>query len=518
MNGNDRTAPPLLVELRMALRMGMLMLAIAVPWTAAAAAADEPQSAPAAEKKPPEMSPEARLLPDPPGAESFGPQPDNKDPYKPEEQLGIYSGKHMNKTSFPLVDLGLQLYERGAYEPRPTLFGRKNPVMAAFMAYGDIRFVGANYNPGAGNNQSVIAARLNLDMDYQLTATERLHAFVRPLDKGGKFTRYQISGGTGGDNKFFQETNFDLKTLFFEGDLAAIAQGVTGEINRHDKPIAIGRVPIATQNGIWIDDAIDGGAIGLFTAKNSSTYDISNFDVTFFAGFNNVNTAAVPNSAKNKLFALAGFADARKGYFEWGYGYLDANNNDLSYHNVTAAFTKRYRNWFSNSVRVIGNFGQKGIGSSHTKTADGVLLLIENSLITSKPSNVVPYFDFFAGFKSPQALARAADAGGALKNTGINFETDGVTAFPKLDDTARDSYGGALGLDYLFPDFSNQLVVEAAVVERRGDNPLGNQYAIGARFQHRINHAWIIRFDAMKGWIQGQKDIYGARIELRRKF
>ena len=42
--------------------------------------------------------------------------------------------------------------------------------------------------------QSVVATRLNLDIDLALTATERIHAFVRPLDKNGSFTRYQING------------------------------------------------------------------------------------------------------------------------------------------------------------------------------------------------------------------------------------------------------------------------------------------------------------------------------------
>ena len=104
-----------------------------------------------------------------------------------------------------------------------------------------------------------------------------------------------------------------------------------------------------------------------------------------------------------------------------------------------------------------------------------------------------------------------------LRNTGINFESDGLTGYPTLDATAHDSYGGALGVEYLF-DLDRQIVVEAATVQRRGDSTLGAEYAIGARYQHPFTKAWIIRLDAMKGWRQGQKDIYGVRVELRRKF
>ncbi len=441
-------------------------------------------------------------------------------PYNADEQLAIYGGKHMNRTANPPVELGRRLYDRGAYEPRPTWLGAKNPINSHLMAYGDLRVGAAYYDNGAiaGKEQSVVAARLNLDMDLALTATERIHAFVRPLDRNGSFTRYQISGGAQ-DDEFIDEFDFALDTLFFEGDLGAMLQGWTNRNNRLDLPVALGRVPLFTQNGIWLDDAFNGLAVGI-TAKNSPSLDISNTDLTFFTGFKQVTTAAVPNSNDDaKVFGFAGFADARKGYVEYGYGYVDADDSDLSYHNVTAAFTKRYQGRLANSVRLIGNFGQ----SATTKTADGVLVLVENSLIPRRPlnafpspANFVPYFNFFAGFDTPQPLARAADSGGVLKNTGINFESDGLTAYPTLDASGHESYGGALGVEYLF-NLDRQIVIEGTVVERMGDSVLGSQYALGARYQHKISNAWIVRLDAMHGWREGLKNVYGARVEIRRK-
>jgi hypothetical protein len=340
---------------------------------------------------------------------------------------------------------------------------------------------------------------------------------VRPLDRNGSFTRYQISGGV--EDEFVEEFDFALDTLFFEGDIGAMSQGWTGRTNSIDLPIALGRVPLFTQNGIWLDDAFDGLAMGI-TAKNSPSLDISNMDLTFFAGFNQVTTAAVPGSNDEaKVFGLAGFADAWKGYAELGYGYVDADISDLSYHNLTAAFTKRYGGRVNNSVRLIGNLGQ----SAATKTADGLLVLVESSLVPRRPwnaipspINVVPYFNLFAGFDTPQPLARAADSGGVLKNTGINFESDGLTAYPTLDASGHESYGGALGLEYLF-SLDRQIVIEGAVVERMSDSVLGSQYALGARYQHKISNAWIVRLDAMHGWRQGLEDVYGARLEIRRK-
>lgn len=480
-------------------------------------------TAAADEKKGPGMSPDARIVgdpnhPDPPAEGSFGPDPSyEEEPYDAEAQLAIYSGKHMNPTAKPPIELGRRLYDRGAYEPRPTWLGAKNPINSHLMAYGDLRVAGAYYDngvtaPNGKTEQSTVAVRLNLDIDFALTATERIHAFVRPFDKNGSFTRYQISGGV--EDEFIEEFDFDLDTLFFEGDLGAMSQGWTGRTNSIDLPIALGRVPLLTQNGIWIEDTFDGLAFGI-TAKNSPALDISNMDLTFFAGFNEVTTAAVPGSNDQaKVFGLAGFADAREGYVELGYGYIDADDSDLSYHNVTASFTRRYFGRMANSVRLIGNLGQKGI--SGQKTADGLLLLVESSFFKSNPLTLVPYVNLFAGFDTPQSLARAADSGGVLRNTGINFESDGLTRYPTLDARAHESYGGALGVEYLF-NLDRQIVVEGAVVERMGNGVPGSEYALGARYQHPISHAWIVRLDAMRGWREGQKDVYGARVEIRRK-
>jgi len=507
MNRKSSTANPFLV--------GLLLLTAGVP----GAFAQEP---PDSQKH--DMSSEAKLLPGPPAEGSFIPDPVYPQPYDTQAQLDIYGAKHLNPnpTGVPAVDLGIRMYDRGAYSPRSTwLFGPKDPVQSGFITGGDLRIAADSYDSGTGGKkQSTVAARLNLDMDLALTATERIHAFTRPLDKAGQFTRYDISGAV--KDKFTSEFDFDLDTLFFEGDLGQITGGLQGKPASFDLPIAFGRMPFVTQNGVWIEDAFDGAAFS-FTAKNIPSLDVSNTDLTFFAGWAQLTTDAAPNSSRNRVLGLAGFADAHKGYIEYGYGYVKAEDDNLSYHNLTAAFSRRYFGRIANSVRVIGNFGQKG-DPGKAKTADGELFLFESSLTPkylklaeANQSNFVPYLNLFAGFNSPQSLARGADSGGVLRNTGITFESDGMTAYPTLDAKAHKSYGGALGLEYLF-DLAHQIVVEGSAVERMSGNTAGSQYGIGVRYQQPISPDLIIRFDAMKGWLQGQKDIYGVRAELRLKF
>jgi len=493
-----------------ALLAGLLALALVAP----CAFADEPT--------PPghDIPSDVTVLTIPFPANWFMPDPQYPQPYDADEQWKIYGAKHMNPTAFPPIDIGLGLYDRGAYTPRPTFLGIKNPIMSALMIFGDLRIAGVNGTlQGNPVDQRRLAARLNLEGDWQFTPTERVHALVRPLDTGGIASFYSFGGSP---DKFTREGNFGLKTLFFEGDLGSMYAGLTNKDNTFDRPIGFGRIPMFTQNGIWVDDPIDGVSIGLLTAKNSAKFDISNFDIMAFVGLHNVASPALHAGDKSaRVAALTGFFDALGGYTEVGYGYFDdRDNSDLSYHNVTAAFSKRYHGKIANSVRVIGNFGQKANGAA--KTADGVLLLVENSLVRGQYANInpltfVPYLNLFAGFKKPQPLARGADTGGVLKNTGINFETDGMTGYPTLPAGANDTYGGALGLEYLF-HLDRQIVMELARVQERNNSLPSAQTALGARYQHPITNAWIVRFDAMKGWRPGLTNIYGARVEIRRKF
>ena len=104
-----------------------------------------------------------------------------------------------------------------------------------------------------------------------------------------------------------------------------------------------------------------------------------------------------------------------------------------------------------------------------------------------------------------------------LKNTGINFESDGLTGYPTLDASAHDSYGGALGVEYLF-SLDRQIVVEGRWSQRMGDKRArGPSTPSASAISTSLNNAWIVRLDAMHGWRQGLENVFGARVELRRK-
>lgn len=460
----------------------------------------------------------------------FSPDPEySEQAYDPTAQIEIYGSKRAVHTPRPMLELGRPQYQDGPLTRSISLVGERNRLTPALSVFGDFRVANVvNHEAGrapGSHGRGQLAARLNLDIDLKLTATERIHAFIRPLDKNGEFTRLEYSGSDDGTTSSDFLLDGNLETLFFEGDLGAILSGFTGKPSSFDLPVAFGLMPLLFQNGVWLEDAFTGIAFTI-PARNSRALDISNFDITFFAGFDEVSSQAILDENGKvaqddvHVYGIGSFFEMLGGYAELDYAFIDGQDqfDDLDHHNLSIAFTKRYKNFASTSLRVVHVFGQNPIGRA--ETAGGTLVQFESSLITSKPSTFIPYMNLFAAFDRPQSVARANS--GILKNIGINFESDNLTGFPLLDDTGQDVWGGAIGLNNLFA-LDQQLVIEFATVQLMDENnPLGkakgDQYALGVRYQRPLSKAWIARFDAMKGWRDNDLDVSGVRFEIRRKF
>ncbi len=451
-------------------------------------------------------------------AGDFAPMPDySQYSYDGNIEQMPYYGKYLVPGERPWVELGRGMYLNGPIPQSQFWLGETNPVAPHFLVYGDYR-TAVGYVDNGNGDKWVNAHRLNLDLDLKITATERVHAFIGPLDRGANFTRVEYDNG---ELDFEEEFDADFDTIYFEGDLGAMIGGAMGIYPPFDMPVAFGILPLLFQNGTWLNDNFLGAAVTI-PAKNAPRLQWSNFDVTLFAGIDEVNSGAFPgDDSQAHMYGAHAFIEAYTGYLEVGYAFLDDQLNDgLSYHNVGVSFSRRYFQRISNSIRFIANFGQDP--NAGDQTADGQLVLIENALITAEYTNFVPYMNLFAGFGRPQSAARAGAVGGVLLNTGINFETDGLIGFPRLDDTANDTVGGAIGLNILGSDLGWQVITEFAAVATHGNDPNrnapDNQYGFGVRVQRPISNAWLIRADGMYGVRRQLSDISGARLELRYKF
>ncbi len=453
----------------------------------------------------------------PASADDFSPTPiDPVESCDSIGEIGIYEGKTLFANQRPLIELGRPWYQLGQLAPGSTLSGSHNLMSPQFIVYGDYRMAYAS-NDFGDDITSQMAFEWNLNFDLRLTATERFTAFIAPLDDGGSNTCWLMD-----EDRFVEEFDADIEFGMFEGDLGAIAGGALDQTLPFDLPFAVGVMPMLFQNGVWMDDALLGAAVTI-PARNSARLDISNMDTTVFAAFDNINSDAFPgDNDVARLYGVANFIESMGGYFELDYAFIEDRNRilDRSYHNIGFAWSRRYGRFISNSFRVITNAGQSTIGGPNT--ADGVLFLIENSLITSRPSTFVPYFNLFAGFDRPQSAARSLDAGGVLRNTGILFESDGMTNYPTLDPTANDTWGGAVGLNILSDNFDQQLVLEVAALQTLGNpasrNATADQYGTGIRYQIPLSNSWILRADGMYGVLREVPDVHGVRLELRHKF
>ncbi|NJO33045.1 MAG: hypothetical protein HC869_07710 [Rhodospirillales bacterium] len=451
----------------------------------------------------------------------FRPGPQYDKNYDAKSQVDIYGAKTVVDPPRPPIEIGRAQYTSGAYDESSTLLGQLNPLLPGLAVYGDWRTAVA-YNSNNGKDIAQIATRLNIDVDFKFTGTERIHAFFAPIQRGNAFTRYEFGGGDG-NRKFNEEFDPNPQTLFFEGDLGSLYSGFSGREASFDLPFTVGLFPLFLQNGIWANDAILGGAVSI-PAKNSAKLGLPNFDTTFFAAFDNVDNKTILGSNNNvnnnnnaNIYGVTTFIDAFSGYIEAGYGLIQGRDDrDGQLTNfVTAAYTRRYANTLSNSTRVFANFG-------NGKDDEGVAILSENSLISGLPSTLIPYANFFVGVGNPQPLVDGNGAG-ILKNVGINFETDALTGYPKLNDTGSNAFGGAIGVQYLF-NLDQQLLFEVATVQPFGDPIAGigvatPQYAFGARYQIPLSRAWLFRADATYQITEGaDEDTFGVRAEVRRKF
>lgn len=433
-----------------------------------------------------------------------------------QREQWVYDNRYDVPTQHPWVEWGRIFYGDGITPRGKNWFGFTNLVRPEFYMYGDFRSGILTGRNAAGRSDNW-ANRLNLDMDLKITDTEHFHAFIGPIENEGQFTRLELVDG---ELQYRQEIDITPFTGYFEGDMGSILGGLTGQSSPFEFPLTVGLIPLFFQNGIWMEDAVTGAAFSL-PARHSNLLNWSNYDATFFAVFDQLDSPAFGNNNHAaQAFGTAWFIEAYRGYIETGYAYIrDRNQDELSYHNMTVSYTRRYLDRISNSVRVIINAGQDL--PTADRTADGVLLLVENSWITASPLTFVPYANFFAGWNRPQSIARAGIAGGILRNTGINFDTDGVNGLATLDASGSDTAGGSIGMDLLGSDLDKQLLLEASYLTPNGNGNAavkGDQYALGLRFQIPLSNSTLWRFDTMYGWREGLEDVYGTRMEYRWKF
>ena len=124
----------------------------------------------------------------------FRSDPQYEADYDAQGQVDVYGAKRAVEPPRPPLELGRQQYTSGAYDESSALLGELNPLLPGLAIYGDWRTAVA-YNNNNGKDIAQIATRLNIDVDFKITGTERIHAFFTPFQEDNvKFTRYEFGG------------------------------------------------------------------------------------------------------------------------------------------------------------------------------------------------------------------------------------------------------------------------------------------------------------------------------------
>lgn len=417
----------------------------------------------------------------------------------------------------PLLEIGQNFLGTGTLPQ-----GLKLPTGAVwqpyFMAFGTIRSGLQSFNNG--NDQfSEWANRLDLFGNLYLTFTERILVGFRPLDREGRFTGAvlqapdNIEGIKTGE--FQDEFNFELTTLFFEGDFGELFPNLDKDDDGGlDYGLSIGRQPIRFQEGMLIDDNID--AIGITKINWKFPSSAVNFRWTALFGWNELNRMNLANDDGGSwLGGLLTETDFRSSTVAIDAIYVGASDSSIG-DGIYAGISAVQRiGTLNTSFRALGSFP---IGDEVFHNQFGVLLFSEVSW-TPHGNHNFWYINNFLGLKNYRSASRAPSAGGPLGRTGILFAGAGLGQFgggSALGNFADKAVGGALGYQLFFDHTRKQILFE--VGGRYDDANTFHQNAVagGARYQMALGRRFVFQLDGalIKEFEPSDEIRFGGRLEL----
>jgi hypothetical protein len=359
--------------------------------------------------------------------------------------------------------------------------------------------------------------RFDFFSNLYLTATERILFGARPLDSSGRFTRYTFeSPDEAEEGEFEDEFNFDVETLFFEGDFGELFPFLDGQDKRGlDFGIAAGRQPINFQDGMLINDSLD--AVGI-SAINLKPRWAVNHRATVLWGWGELNrTNLAFDDTRSQLFGLFQEVDWRASTVELDFTYVDGDEvtGDGFYGGIAA--TQRLLG-LNSTLRVVGSLAD---GEQTEHNSRGLLTLIELSQSPHHTDNHL-YMNAFWGLENFRSASRGPTVGSPLAPAGVLFASVGLGNYgAALGGQSDDCYGGALGYQLFFDRARAQLIVELG--GRYGYEEVGQRAVAGGfSLQKALGRRTVLRLDGFSLYGRQRLNVgddsdndtgYGGRLE-----
>jgi hypothetical protein len=302
---------------------------------------------------------------------------------------------------------------------------------------------------------------------------------------------------------------------------------------------SVGRQPLLFQEGLLIDDTVDG--IGL-TRNTLQPTHTSNFRATLFWAWNEIGRSLAgggnPEDGEAQMLALLTSTDTRRSTIDADLVYVVSDprqvgaapgagpppmagpppliGGDMVAGGIS--FVQRIGK-ASTAFRALGSLAV----DDTLATADGVLLFGELSWTPAHTHDHL-YVNGFAAVDRFVSAARGPSSGGPLGRAGINFAAVGIGRYgAALSSEARDVVGGAVGYQRFFDETRRQLIVELGA--RVGtDETVADAVAATARYQTALGRRFVAVVDGFAGLREspvpgaGDEELFGGRLELVLKF
>jgi len=397
------------------------------------------------------------------------------------------------------LDSGFEIPTGAVWQPRLWLFAT-------------LRSAVQTYDDGVAPRASEWVSRLDLFANLQLTGTEKMVFGIRPFDtnRPDRFSGYTFEPTA--DDGFNDNTNANIRTLFFEGDLGSLfpildRQGSTPL----DFGFSVGRQPLLFQDGIMINDTVD--AVGL-VRNNVRLPGVSNLRSSLVYGWDELGRSNAQLNDEANMFGFFNSADLKNSSVNLDMVYVyDSRDLGQDSFNIGLSSTQRIGH-LNTTFRVNSSIAE---GRDTLAAADGTLLSAEISL-TPYGSDDVFYVNPFIAIDNYTQVGREPVVGGPLGTLGILFASPSIGNFAaELNPFANEVAGVAIGYQAFWDNHKRNLILEAA--GRKNTTGVGNDdLAVGFQFQQRLAQRIQLQLDGHYAFQENRDNGYGARTEILIQF
>jgi hypothetical protein len=231
-----------------------------------------------------------------------------------------------------------------------------------FVGYGGYSLFGFALEQN-NRRQDVVGHQLRLDLDLQLTGTERFHVQLRPLgtgNTGGSY--YQFSRPDG----YVSNDTAEPQRYWFEGELHSIFGAYLDPFAVMDYNFVVGKFPLALHNSLLMNDEIQ----GVVLSKNTIYLgNLSNLNVQLIYGANDVDAFS---NADGTLYGVHAQADHRGDFYEATYAYVAHDFDSTRDSHFAALSGTTFLGPTSLAARGLFKFGDRGgLGDGQLFTLEG---------------------------------------------------------------------------------------------------------------------------------------------------